>query len=121
FHGWLIVEVFTDKGHVGIGNAALAPRLAKQTIDLYLKTLVVGQDPFDSEQLWQRMYRGTIAFGRKGIAMAAISALDIAIWDLIGKATSQPVFKLLGGRTKKKIPVYASKLYAQDLNKVAEE
>ncbi len=121
FYGWLIVELFTDAGHVGIGNAALAPRIAKQTIDLYLKPLLIGRDPFDSEFLWQYMYRQTMAFGRKGITMATISALDIAIWDLMGKATSQPVFKLLGGRTKRKIPIYASKLYSQKLDKLAEE
>ncbi len=113
FHGWLIVEVYTDSGHVGVGNAALAPRLAKQTIDLYLAPLLKGENPFDCEYLWQRMYRQTMAFGRKGITMVAISALDIALWDLMGKASGQPVFRLLGGRTKRKIPVYASKLYSQ--------
>ena len=121
FHGWLIVEVFTDAGHVGIGNAALAPRLAKQTIDLYLKPLLIGADPFDSEFLWQHMYRKTMAFGRKGVAMTAISAVDIAIWDILGKAAGQPVFKLLGGRTKPQIPVYASRLYSQPLDDLAAE
>ena len=85
FHGWLIVEVFTDAGLVGIGNAALAPRLTKQTIDLYLKPLLIGADPFDVEFLWQLMYRKTMAFGRKGIGMTAISAVDIAIWDMLGQ------------------------------------
>lgn len=96
FHGWLIVEVSTDAGHVGIGNAALAPRVTKQVVDLYLKPLLIGKDPFDSEFLWQLMYRQTMAFGRKGIGMAAISAVDIAIWDILGKACGQPVFRLLG-------------------------
>ena len=121
FHGWLVVEVFTDAGHVGIGNAALAPRLTKQAIDLYLAPLVIGADPFDVEFLWQHMYRKTIAFGRKGVGMAAISAVDIAIWDILGKATKQPVFKLLGGRTKRWIPVYASRLYSQPLEALAAE
>jgi len=121
FHGWLIVEVFTDSGHVGIGNAALAPRITKQVIDLYLKPVIMGKDPFDSEFLWQHMYRQTMAFGRKGIGMAAISAVDIALWDLMGKATKQPVFKLLGGRTKPKIPVYASRLYSQPLDDLRSE
>lgn len=113
FYGWLIVEIFTDSGHVGIGNAALAPRITKQVIDLYLKPLLIGKDPFDSEFLWQHMYRQTMAFGRRGIGMVAISAVDIGIWDLLGKATNQPVFRLLGGRTKPNIPIYASKLYSQ--------
>ena len=121
FHGWLIVEVFTDAGLVGIGNAALSPRGAKQVIDLYLKPLLIGEDPFDTEFLWQRMYRQTMAFGRKGIGMIAISAVDIAIWDVLGKATGQPVFKLLGGRTKSRIPVYASRLYSQKLDDLAAE
>jgi L-alanine-DL-glutamate epimerase-like enolase superfamily enzyme len=121
FHGWLVVEIFTDAGHVGIGNAALAPRLTKQAIDLYLKPLLLGKDPFDSEFLWQLMYRQTMAWGRKGVGMVAISALDIAIWDILGKAAGQPVFRLLGGRTKPRIPVYASRLYSQDLNSLAAE
>jgi L-alanine-DL-glutamate epimerase-like enolase superfamily enzyme len=121
FYGWLIVEIFTDSGHVGIGNAALSPRLTKETIDLYLKPLLIGQNPFDSEFLWQYMYRQTMAFGRKGVAMVAISAIDIAIWDIVGKAAGQPVFKLLGGRTKRRIPVYASKLYSQKLDDLAAE
>lgn len=121
FHGWLIVEIFTDNGLVGIGNAALAPRLTKQAIDVYLTPLLIGQDPFDTEFLWQHMYRKTMAFGRKGVGMVAISAVDIALWDILGKATQQPVFKLLGGRTKKTIPVYASRLYSQPLDQLAAE
>jgi L-rhamnonate dehydratase len=121
FHGWLIVEIFTDAGHTGIGNAALAPRLTKQAIDVYLKPLVVGADPWDVEYLWQHMYRRTIAFGRKGVGMVAISAVDIALWDILGKSAGQPVFRLLGGRTKPKIPVYASRLYSQPLDALAEE
>jgi L-rhamnonate dehydratase len=114
FHGWLVVEVETDNGLVGIGNAALAPRLTKQAIDLYYAPLLIGEDPFDNEYLWQKMYRRTLAWGRKGIGMTAISALDIALWDLMGKEVGKPVFKLLGGRTKEKIWCYASKLYAND-------
>jgi L-alanine-DL-glutamate epimerase-like enolase superfamily enzyme len=121
FHGWLIVEVFTDAGLVGIGNAALSPRVTKETIDLYLKPVLMGKDPWDSEFLWQHMYRQTMAFGRKGVGMTAISAVDIAIWDLLGKAAKQPVFRLLGGRTKQRIPVYASRLYSQPLDELAAE
>ena len=121
FHGWLVVEVFTDTGLVGIGNAALSPRLTKPAIDVYLKPLLVGRDPFDIEFIWQHMYRSTMAWGRKGVGMAAISAVDIALWDLLGKATNQPVFRLLGGRTKQRIPVYASRLYSQPLDQLAAE
>ena len=121
FHGWLAVEIFTDAGHVGIGNAALSPPVTKQVIDRYLKPLLIGKDPFDNEFLWQHMYRQTMAFGRKGVALAAISAVDIALWDLMGKAAKLPVFRLLGGRTKKQIQVYASRLYAQPLDQLAAE
>src|SRR5271170_2335886 len=121
FHGWLIVEIFTDDGHVGIGNAALAPPITKQVIDLYLKPLLIGADPWNIEFLWQHMYRKTMAFGRKGIGMAAISAVDIALWDLLGKSAKQPVFRLLGGRTKPRIPVYASRLYSIELSELASE
>ena len=121
FHGWLIVEVMTDAGLVGIGNAALAPRVTKQVIDLYLKPVLVGQEAWDTEFLWQHMYRKTMAFGRKGIGMVAISAVDIALWDLLGKSAKQPVYRLLGGRTKERIPVYASRLYSTPLDELAEE
>jgi L-rhamnonate dehydratase len=121
FHGWLVVEVFTDNGLLGLGNAALAPQVTKQIIDLYLKPLLIGQDPWDIERLWQHMYRKTMAFGRKGLGMAAISAVDIALWDILGKSAQQPVYRLLGGRTKSRIPVYASRLYSVELGELAVE
>ena len=121
FHGWLVVEVFTDNGLVGIGNAALAPQVTKQVIDLYLKPLLIGRDPWDLEFLWQHMYRKTMAFGRKGIGMVAISAVDIALWDILGKSAKQPVYRLLGGRTKPRIPVYASRLYSVELSELEAE
>ena len=99
FHGWVLVEIFTDAGLVGFGNAALSPLLTKACIDSYLKPLLLGADPWDTEYLWQQMYRRTMAFGRKGVAMTAISAVDIALWDLLGKSAQQPVYRLLGGRT----------------------
>ncbi len=116
FLGWLVVEIELDDGTIGIGNAALAPHATKATIDTYLKPLLIGTDPLDSEYIWQSMYRRTLPFGRKGIGMTAISAVDLAVWDAKGKILGQPVFKLLGGRTKSKIPVYASRLYSQPLD-----
>jgi L-rhamnonate dehydratase len=121
FHGWLVVEIFTDTGLVGIGNAALAPHITKQVIDRYLKPLAIGADPWDIEFLWQHMYRKTMAFGRKGIGMAAISAIDIALWDILGKSAKQPVYRLLGGKTKPRLPVYASRLYSIELSELAAE
>ena len=121
FHGWVVVEIFTDAGHVGLGNAALSPLVTKLLIDTYLAPLLIGSDPWDTEYLWQQMYRRTMAFGRKGVAMTAISAVDIALWDLLGKDAQQPVYRLLGGRTKDKIPVYASRLYSMPLDELRVE
>jgi len=121
FLGWLVVEIECDDGSIGIGNAALSPHATKTVIDTYLKPLLIGTDPLDNEYIWQSMYRRTLPFGRKGIGMAAISAVDLAVWDLKGKILKQPVFKLLGGRTKSKIPVYASRLYSQPLDTLYEE
>jgi L-alanine-DL-glutamate epimerase-like enolase superfamily enzyme len=121
FHGWVLVEIFTDAGLVGLGNAALSPVVTKSLIDTYLEPLLIGADPWDTEYLWQQMYRRTMAFGRKGVAMTAISAVDIALWDLLGKAAKQPVYRLLGGRTKDKIPVYASRLYSMPLDELRVE
>ena len=124
FHQWLTCEVEAEDGTIGIGNAALAPTVVKKAIDDWYAPLVIGHDPFDYAYLWEKMYRRTHAWGRKGIGMTAISAIDIGIWDLMGKLTGKPVFKLLGGRTKEKIPVYYSKLYAgpiEVMQKEAEE
>ena len=121
FHNWLLVEIFTGNGLVGLGNAALSPVVTKELIDIYLRPLLIGADPWDTEYLWQQMYRRTLAFGRKGVAMTAISAVDIALWDLMGKDAAQPVFRLLGGRTKENIPVYASRLYAMPIAELRAE
>ena len=121
FHQWLTCEVETADGTVGIGNAALAPTVVKQAIDDHYASIVIGQDPFDSAYIWEEMYRRTHAWARKGIGMTAISALDIAIWDIMGKLVGKPVFKLLGGRTKERIPVYYSKLYSDKVDKMQSE
>jgi L-rhamnonate dehydratase len=121
FHGWLLVEIFTDTGLVGLGNAALSPLVTKNLVDTYLKPILIGADPWDTEFIWQQMYRRTLAFGRKGVALTAISAVDIALWDILGKDAKQPVYRLLGGRTKEKIPVYASRLYAMPLDELRRE
>jgi len=115
FHQWLTCEVESDCGAIGIGNAALAPRLVKAAIDGEYAPLIIGADPFDVAYLWEKMYRTTHAWGRKGVGMVAMSAIDIGIWDLLGKLTGKPVFKLLGGRTKDRLPVYYSKLYADSV------
>ena len=121
FHQWLTCEVETDDGTIGIGNAALAPTVVKKAIDDWYAQMVIGEDPFDYAYIWDKMYRRSHAWGRKGIGMTAMSAIDLAIWDLMGKLTNKPVFKLLGGRTKEKIPVYYSKLYAGPIEQMQTE
>ncbi|MBK5271991.1 MAG: L-rhamnonate dehydratase, partial [Bacteroidia bacterium] len=100
FFSWLVVEIETDEGHTGIGNAGLCPDVTKQIIDSKLKSLLINENPLNTEYLYEKMYRSSIAYGRKGTVLAAISALDIALWDIKGKVLNQPVFMLMGGRTK---------------------
>lgn len=121
FLGWMVVEIETDTGLVGIGNAALSPTVTKAVIEHHLAPILIGENPLDIAYLWERMYRQTLPFGRKGSGMAAISAIDLALWDILGKHTNLPVFRLLGGPIKDRIPVYASRLYAQTLDSLAAE
>src|SRR5581483_10124108 len=87
---------------------------AVPTLEQQLRPIVVGADVFDTNLIWETMYRSTLNHGRKGLVLAAISAVDIALWDLKGQALGQPVYNLLGGRVRERIPVYASRLYATD-------
>jgi len=121
FFSWLVVRITTEDGIIGLGNAGLSPDLAKQIIDAKLKPLLTGENALNTDYLFEKMYRATIAYGRKGVVMAAISAVDIALWDIKGKATGQPVFMLLGGRTKELIPAYYSRLYTRDPGRLEKE
>jgi L-alanine-DL-glutamate epimerase-like enolase superfamily enzyme len=77
-------------------------------VESVLRELLVGKDPSDVEGLWAQMYRATLPFGRKGLAIMAISAIDLALWDLAGKVVEKPVYELLGGLRHDVIPAYAS-------------
>lgn len=121
FFTWLVVEVHTDGGLVGYGNAGLSPDLAKLTVDEKLSPILLGENPLSTDYLYEKMYRATVAFGRKGAVMAAISAVDIALWDIKGHVAGLPVFVLLGGRTKPSIPAYYSRLYTTNLDDLAAE
>ena len=119
---YLLVEVVTDEGLTGVGTVGAANGHALYTIENHLKYVVLGQNPFDVEVFWERMFRESINYGRKGMAIEAISAIDIALWDIMGKAVGQPVYNLLGGRTRERIRAYASRLYAtEDLDALAAE
>jgi L-rhamnonate dehydratase len=121
FFSWLVVEVETENGYIGIGNAGLCPDITKAIIDTKLQSLLIGENPLNTEYLYEKMYRSTVAYGRKGAVLAAISAIDIALWDIKGKVMNQPVFMLLGGRTKESISTYYSRLYTRDLDKLQQE
>lgn len=114
----LIIRVHTDQGLVGIGEAHTAPTVLKAVIDAPvshlttqgLKGLLIGRDPRRINELWRLMYDHTASYGRRGVVMQAISGIDIALWDLLGKATGQPIHQLLGGKVRDSVPAYASDL-----------
>ncbi len=117
-----LVEVEASNGATGIGTAGAFHGGAKGLIEQYYADLLIGEDPRRHEHLWQRMFRTTIRFGQSGSAMCAISALDIACWDLHGKAEGKPIYDLIGGRTQTSAPCYVSRLYAlEDLDQLADE
>ncbi len=117
-----LVELRTDTGLVGHGSIGGFTSAGRDVVETYLAPLVLGESPFDVELLQDKMYRSTVRFGRKGVVVAAISAIDIACWDLMGKFLKQPVYNLLGGRTKPRVRAYASRLYAlEDLDALAAE
>jgi D-galactarolactone cycloisomerase len=119
--GWVrhrnatLVEVVTDAGLVGWGEAFAQglepPQIAAATLESALKPLVLGADPRDTEVLWHRMYHATRDYGRKGTVIAAISAIDVALWDLCGKAAGLPVHRLLGGAFRTRVQAYATGFY----------
>jgi len=122
FPRWLVVEVETSTGVVGVGNAGLAADLVAPIVETRLAPLLHGRPVAEIQETWQLLYRGTMAFGRKGLGMVAISAVDLALWDALGKALGVPVHDLLGGRRAETIPVYASRLYgSDDLDELADE
>ena len=115
-----LVLVHTDSGQVGIGAAYSHPGLVHLIVQEQLAPLLIGEDPTEVESLWQKMYRITRWYGRKGAAMSAIGAIDTACWDLRGKSLGQPVWALLGGQ-RPTCPAYASALLWKEPAALAEE
>jgi L-alanine-DL-glutamate epimerase-like enolase superfamily enzyme len=115
----LIVVVETDAGISGLGEVDSAPLAVKGVIEAPyshavtagLRSLVIGEDPFETEKIWHKMYRQNIYSGRRGIAIHAMGGIDMALWDIKGKALGLPVWKLLGGGFHAKIRAYASTLF----------
>lgn len=118
-----IVRVSTDAGIIGysdvesaatIVKAAIeAPRWSEPGMECFdgLASLIVGENPLEVERLWYKMYRGSIYYGRRGVAIQAISAIDIALWDIMGKFYGQPIHILLGGKWRGRVRAYASTLF----------
>jgi L-rhamnonate dehydratase len=117
----LIVRISTDAGIVGIGEVDSAPLAAKaviegpysHTLTSGLRELLIGEDPLLTEYLWYRMYNSNIYSGRRGVAIHAMSGIDMALWDIKGKFFGQPIWKLLGGGFHDRIRCYASALFGK--------
>jgi L-alanine-DL-glutamate epimerase-like enolase superfamily enzyme len=118
----VLVRVRTDDGLEGIGEADASPEVVKAIIDAPfshniacgLREILLGENPLDTERLWQKMSRRTMYFGRTGVTICAMSAVDMALWDLKGKYFKQPVHRLLGGKQHERIKAYASILFGRD-------
>ncbi len=111
--GGLLVEVETDSGIVGIGEAGLGGGVTADVIGKVLAPLLIGQDPLMIEAHWQKMFAHTRQFGRRGVVMHAMSGIDIALWDIAGKVAKLPVYKLLGA-CRDRVEAYASGGFYQE-------
>ena len=100
------VRLHTDVGLVGLGESFQSPRAVAELIHESLAKLLIGQDPTHIELLWHRMFKAVHYAGYAGTEMRAISAIDVALWDLLGKLTDQPIYTLLGGASREAIPTY---------------
>ncbi|MFO0929303.1 MAG: mandelate racemase/muconate lactonizing enzyme family protein [Gemmataceae bacterium] len=115
----LVVKVHTDEGIVGVGEVDSSAHVARAIIDAPLShkicrglaECVLGQDPFEIDRLIHRMVEGTIFYGRQGAVIQAMSGVEIALWDIVGKATGRPVYQLLGGGFRTTFRAYASILF----------
>lgn len=113
-----LVRVHTDEGVVGIGEADTSPYLARAVVEMPsshaiargLAELLVGESALAAGRLWKLMYDGSSYYGRAAVAVHVISAIDMALWDIAGKAAGRPVSDLLGGARVERIRVYASEV-----------
>jgi L-alanine-DL-glutamate epimerase-like enolase superfamily enzyme len=128
----VIVKVHTDEGIIGIGEVASSPYVieaiikapASKYLCCGLKQICLGKDPFEIERIWHDMYDQSSWFGLRGAAIQAMSGIDMALWDIKGKALSLPVYKLLGGAFNKEIKAYASVLFpdtAEEIKNMVKE
>lgn len=99
------VEISTDKGIKGYGSGGAGGGMV---VTEHLSKLLVNEDPFNTERIWDICWRSTMHYGRMGVTMNAISGVDIALWDIIGKALNTPVYRLIGGEVKPRVPAYCT-------------
>ncbi|WP_137179828.1 mandelate racemase/muconate lactonizing enzyme family protein [Roseomonas sp. AR75] len=103
---WLFVRVLTDEGIHGVGEGSGWPRVVRAAVEDYA-SLLIGEDPRDVDRLWHKLYLGSMGHGLLGtVGGGALSAIEMALWDIKGKALGLPVWQLLGGRFRDRIPVY---------------
>lgn len=115
-HSWMgpgqehyAIEIVTDAGIVGSCANYYGGRLACDIIHNHFRRFLIGQDPFDIERIWDQMHRATLPYGLGAVVAMAQAGVDLALWDLIGNALGQPVYRLLGGATKPDgIPCYVT-------------
>lgn len=118
----VLVRVRTEDGLEGIGEADSSPEVVKAIIDAPfshniacgLREMLIGENPLETERLWQKMYNGTVYYGRTSVTITAMAAIDMALWDLKGKAFGQPIHRLLGGKQHSQFTPYASILFGKD-------
>jgi L-alanine-DL-glutamate epimerase and related enzymes of enolase superfamily len=124
-HSLVVAHVRTDEGVTGLGYTLAFGGGGVESIQSYLVTrlgpLLIGQDPLMVERLWERMYRADRGIKRQGVAAYALSALDIALWDIVGKACNKPVHKLIGGAFRTEVDAYATGLYFTDMDRLVDE
>ena len=111
----LLVEIITDSGLTGWGECYGPARPIREAIHSCLEQFVVEKDPFNTEEIWHVCWQRFLDHARHGTIMAALSGIDIALWDLKGQITGLPVYKLLGGSPVSKIPCYATGHYFREL------
>ena len=115
------VHVHTDSGIVGLGETFYAPSVVQAAIHDFFGPLLIGRDPFEIERHWEAMFRLSDHAGYGGAEMRAISALDIALWDIKGQAVGLPVYDLLGGAVRKRIRVYATAMPNEGAGEAAKQ
>jgi D-galactarolactone cycloisomerase len=116
-----LVQVDTDEGVSGLGSSSGNGELIETIVARVLKPLLIGMDPTDIDAIWDKAYvrSGHKEFGTRGIGVVALSGIDVALWDILGKVRGVPVYQLLGGKCRDKVPVYATALYPEAPEKVA--